>query len=101
MYVIFSINKIRAEYLDEFLREVKVHARNSNAEPGCVRYDVLQDVTDPQTVCLHEVFRDESAFAEHQAAGYYKDWMARSKDWRHSEQRIRHVLDYVFRTEDG
>ncbi len=101
MYVIFSINKIRAEHLDQFLREVKVHAKNSNTEAGCLRYDVLQDVNDPQTVCLHEVFLDEATFAEHQAAGYYKEWMERSKNWRHCEQRIRHVLNYISRTEDA
>ncbi len=80
MYVIFSINKIRAEHLDQFLREVKVHAKNSNPEAGCLRYDVLQDVNDPQTVCLHEVFLDEGAFEQHQAAGYYQDWMERSRN---------------------
>ena len=101
MHVIFSINKIRAEHLDQFLREVKVHAKHSNGEAGCLRYDVLQDVDDPQTVCLREVFLDEGAFAQHQAAGYYKEWMEPSKNWRHSEQRIRHVLNYVFRTEDA
>jgi autoinducer 2-degrading protein len=101
MYVVFSINRIRAEHLGEFLEQVRVHARNSNAEPGCVRYDVLQDLQDPQTVCLHEVFVDEAAFDAHQAAGYYKEWMERSKGWRHNEQRIRHVLDYVYRAEEG
>ncbi|MDA0799538.1 MAG: putative quinol monooxygenase [Chloroflexi bacterium] len=101
MYIVFSTNKIKAEHLDEFLAQVRVHAANSNAEPGCVRYDVMQDTTDPQTVCLQEVFLNEDAFHAHQANDFYKDWMARSKDWRHAEYRVRHVLDYVFRSEDG
>ena len=96
MYVIYSINKIRAEHLEEFVEQVRAHARNSSAEPGCLRYEVLQDVDDPQTVCLHEVFEDESAFAAHQAADYYRAWMDRLRDWRHDEQRVRHVLDYVY-----
>ena len=99
MYVVFSINKIKAEHLDEFLSQVRVHAANSGAEPGCVRYDVMQGLDDPQTVCLHEVFEDEAAFLAHQAYDYYKEWMVRSKDWRHAEHRIRHVLDYVFESE--
>jgi quinol monooxygenase YgiN len=101
MYIVFSTNKIKAEHLDEFLSQVRIHAANSNAEPGCVRYDVMQDTTDPQTVCLNEVFLNEDAFHAHQANDFYKDWMARSKDWRHAEYRVRHVLDYVFRSEDG
>lgn len=99
MYVIFSINRVRAEHLDEFLAGVREHARNSNREPGCERYEVLQGRDDPQIVCLYEVFEDEAAFARHQAADYYQDWMARSRDWRHGEERIRHVLDYVCRPE--
>jgi len=96
MYVVFSINRIRPEHLDAFLAGVKHHAANSAAEPGCVRYEVLQDTADPHVVCLHEVFRNEAAFVAHQSYAFYKDWMARSRDWRFSEQRIRHVLDYVY-----
>lgn len=101
MYIVFSTNKIKAEHLDEFLSQVRIHAANSNAELGCVRYDVMQDTTDPQTICLQEVFADEDAFRAHQANDFYKDWMARSRKWRHAEFRTRHVLDYVFRSEDG
>jgi len=97
MYVVFSINRVRAEHLDEFLAGVREHARNSNAEAGCERYEVLQGREDPQIVCLYEVFRDEAAFEEHRKAAYYEDWMERSRNWRHQEERIRHVLDYAYR----
>jgi (4S)-4-hydroxy-5-phosphonooxypentane-2,3-dione isomerase len=100
MYVIFNIIKVREEHLEKFLKGVYQHARNSSSEPGCVRYEVLQDVADPQTVCLYEVFRDEAAFKNHQTYDYYKEWMAKSKEWRHSENRIRHVLDYIYGPED-
>ena len=96
MYVIFSTNKIRAEHLDEFVEQVRVHARNSNEEPGCLRFEVLQDASDPQTICLHEVFEDEAAFNAHQTHAYYREWMDRSREWRHAEQHVRHVLDYVY-----
>lgn len=95
MYVIFSINKIKAEHLDAFVRNVSLHARKSNSEPGCVRYEVLADTSDPHTICLHEVFVDEAAFHAHMTAPYYVEWMQMSKDWRHSEQRIRHVLRFL------
>ena len=96
MYVIFNIIKVKQEHLDEFVTGVKQHARHSGAEPGCVRYEVLQDVSNPQIVCLYEVFIDESAFKEHQTYDYYKAWMENSREWRHSENRTRHVLDYLY-----
>ena len=39
---------------------------------------------------------NEAAFRQHLTYDFYKAWMARSKDWRHSENRIRHVLDFVY-----
>ena len=47
MYVVFSINKIKAPHLDDFVRNVRLHAGRSNREPGCVRYEVLEDTADP------------------------------------------------------
>ncbi len=101
MYVIFNIIKVRQEYLDQFLTGVYQHARNSSAEPGCVRYEVMQDVIDPQTVCLYEVFHNEAAFREHLTCDHYKAWMANSKEWRHSEDCTRHVLDYIYGPEQA
>jgi quinol monooxygenase YgiN len=60
---------------------------------------VLQDTSDPQIVCLYEVFRDEAAFREHLTYDHYKKWMEISKDWRHGENRIRHVLDYIYESD--
>ena len=57
---------------------------------------MLQDVDNPTTICLHEVFRNEAAFATHQAAEYYRRWMDMSADWREPGARVRHVLDYVY-----
>lgn len=101
MYIIFNIIKVKHECLEQFLNGVYRHARNSSAEPGCERYEVLQDTSDPQIVCLYEVFRDEAAFREHLTYDYYKEWMENSRNWRHSENRIRHVLDYVYGPEDS
>lgn len=101
MYVIFNIIRVKQQYLDQFLKGVFLHARNSSQEPGCIRYEVMQDKNDPQIVCLYEVFRDEVAFNEHRTYDYYKHWMESSRDWRHSEQRTRHVLDYIYGPEQA
>ena len=95
MYVVFSINKIKAPHLDDFVRNVRLHAGRSNRESGCVRYEVLEDTADPQTICLYEVFVDEAAFHAHVRAPYYLEWMQMSKEWRHREQRTRHVLKFL------
>ena len=96
MYVVFSINNVRSEHLDDFVKYVRIHAHKSNSEPGCVRYEVLEDTSDPQTICLYEVFADEAAFSEHLTSPHYAEWMQMSREWRHGEQRVRHVLNFIY-----
>jgi quinol monooxygenase YgiN len=62
-------------------------ARGSvNDEPGCYRFDVLQDSDDPNTIYLYEVYRDRAAFEEHQKAPHYLRWRDTVKDWYASPQ---------------
>ena len=95
MYVIVGRHKILPEHLAEYIENVKLHARNSNAEPGCVRYEVLQDEDDPTLFNLFEVFDDEAAFHAHQAAERYSWWMEISRPWRDGGPLYRHVMHFV------
>ena len=95
MYVILGTIKVRVEHLAEFLVHVRTHATASAREPGCVRYDVLQDVDDPQTICLYEVFRSEEALDVHHQQDYYKAWMTMSRGWREQSTYSRRVLRNV------
>ena len=95
MYVIMGLHKILPERLEEYLANIAVHARNSSAEPGCVRYEVLQDDDDPTTVCLFEVFEDEAALAAHRKTEQYKWWMDLSREWRDQNALRRHAMRYV------
>jgi quinol monooxygenase YgiN len=95
MYVVLGLHKILPECLDDYLTNVRRHAANSSGEPGCVRFEVLQDQDDPTTICLLEVFVDESALEAHHGAPHYGWWMDASRDWRDGPIRERHVMDFV------
>lgn len=92
MYVILGTIKVKGEHLEEFIHHVRQHARHSEQEPGCVRFEVLQDVEDPQTICLYEAFISEADLEVHRAQDYYKRWMAMSRDWRDRSSYSRRVL---------
>jgi autoinducer 2-degrading protein len=96
MYVVLGTIKVKAEHLAEFIDNVREHAANSRREAGCVRYDVLQDLDDPQTICLYEVFRSEADVDTHHQQDYYKRWMALSSNWRDSSSYRRRVLKNVY-----
>lgn len=95
MHIVLGIIKVKPQHLDEFLENVCRHAANSLLEPGCVRYDVLQDQNDPTTVCLYEMFRSEADLDFHHAQDYYTAWMAASRDWRDGSSYTRRVLRNV------
>lgn len=92
MHVILGTIKVKAEHLEDFLAHVRVHARHSRLEAGCVRFEVLQDTEDPQTICLLEVFRSEDDLRVHREQGYYRQWMEMSRDWRDLARSSRRVL---------
>ena len=101
MLAILGIIKVKPEHLQEFVAEVRQHAQRSVREPGCLRFDVLQDQADPHTICLYEVFRDESDLDSHRRQDYYRRWMAASRDWRDHAAYSRRVLTTIHPTDDA
>lgn len=95
MYAILNTIRVLPEHLDEFLANARQHAGNSLTEPGCMRFDVLQDRQDPCTVCLYEVFRSEADLDAHRTHDYYKRWMTMSRAWRDVAAGTRRVLSNV------
>jgi (4S)-4-hydroxy-5-phosphonooxypentane-2,3-dione isomerase len=48
--------KIKPGYRDAFVESLMGDARGSvNDEPGCLRFDALQDTADPNCILLYEV----------------------------------------------
>jgi len=92
MYVVLGTIRVKPARLTEFVARVTEHAARSLREPGCVRYDVLQDAGDPATICLYEVFLSEAHLHVHHAQDYYREWMAVSRDWRDHSTYSRRVL---------
>jgi HTH-type transcriptional regulator, repressor for puuD len=68
--------RVKPEMTDRFLEAIEDNARASNDdEPGCVRFDVYRDDDDPDHYLLHELYRDEAAFADgHRKAPHFRRW---------------------------
>jgi autoinducer 2-degrading protein len=93
--------KIKAGYRDQFVEALMSDAKGSvNNEPGCLRFDVLQDGEDPNRIYLYEVYKDEKALEAHRAAPHFTKWRETVKDWFDGEP-MRHVCSTVFPTEDA
>jgi (4S)-4-hydroxy-5-phosphonooxypentane-2,3-dione isomerase len=66
--------RIRPERIGDFLAATVINARASLAEPGVLRFDVLQDQADPAHAVLVEVYRDDEASAAHKLTPHYATW---------------------------
>ena len=83
MFALFVTVKIKPGHRDEFLEATMGDAIGSNNdEPGCLRFDVLADNNDPNTVYLYEVYRDREAWeVAHRAPPHYTKWREPVSDW--------------------
>jgi autoinducer 2-degrading protein len=74
MLVVHVHARVRPEQVENFLAATLVNARASLAEPGVLRFDVIQDQADPAHVVLVEVYRDADAPAAHKLTPHYAAW---------------------------
>ena len=74
MLVVHVHVRVRPGQVEEFLAATLVNARASLAEPGVLRFDVIQDEADPAHVVLVEVYRDADASAAHKLTPHYAAW---------------------------
>src|SRR5712671_3119432 len=74
MLVVHVHVRVRPELVADFLDATLINARASLAEPGVLRFDVIQDQADPAHVVLTEVYRDEQAPAAHKLTPHYAAW---------------------------
>lgn len=69
--------RVKPDARDRFLKAIEVDALGSERdEPGCMRFNVLQDGQDPNVYYFYEVYRDEAALEAHRAAPHYAVWRA-------------------------
>ena len=81
MHIIMVRFKVKPDKVSDFLRESVQDARGSVlTEPGCRRFDVIQDNTDPAMVAFCEVYDNAAAFEDHKTRPHFKTWAANTKD---------------------
>ena len=61
--------------LDEFTAAIRENAERSFAdEPGCLYFDVTQNVADDHHFIFYELYSDEAAVAAHRATSHFAAW---------------------------
>ena len=93
--------QIQPEHREAFMESMLDDARGSNNdEPGCLRFDVLQDSEDPNKIHLYEVYKDQAAVDAHRQAPHFTKWRETVQEWFAAET-IRRVATPVFPPEQS
>ena len=88
--------QIKPEHREAFMEAMLDDARGSvQNEPGCLRFDVIQDAEDPNRIHLYEVYRDQAAIEAHRQAPHYTKWRETVKDW-HAAEPVRRMGSHAF-----
>jgi len=81
MHVLIVQFQIKPEFLEKFIEAVLEDAHDSNFnEPGCLRFDAVQDLEDPNKFYLYEVYKDAVAFEAHRGMPHFKKYAETTKD---------------------
>ena len=82
MYGIIAAIDIKPEFKQKFMLSMLDDARGSaTREPGCLRFDVLQDANDHHRIYLMEEYIDEGAFRAHTRQPHFTKWRDTVKEW--------------------
>ena len=101
MFAIFVTINIKPDQADAF-REASFGDANGSIrdEPGCFRFDILQDGENPNRFYLYEVYKDPAAFQAHLVASHFKTWRSAVTDmFDGNPERIE--MSTVFPTDAG
>ena len=83
MRVLVVKSQLKPEHREQFMKASLGDAQGANHdEPGCLRFDVIQDEEDPNVIYFYEVYIDDAAFEEHLKSPHFILWRDTVKaDW--------------------
>jgi (4S)-4-hydroxy-5-phosphonooxypentane-2,3-dione isomerase len=82
MVILHVTIQVKSEHVSEFVEVVRHDAEHSETdEPGCLRFDVIQDRDDSNRFYFYEVYRDEAALEAHRQTPHFKLYAEKVQPW--------------------
>jgi autoinducer 2-degrading protein len=81
MIVTFVHVWVKKEYIEPFIKASVSNHNESVKEPGNLRFDFLQDASDPTKFVLYEAYESDEAAAAHKTTPHYLKWRETVADW--------------------
>lgn len=80
MLIIHCHVLVKPDRVDDFIAVSTANATESVKEPGCRRFDVIQQLDDPTRFVLVEEYDAQSDLDFHKTQQHYLDWRAAMED---------------------
>ncbi len=81
MIVTFVHIWIKPEHLQEFINASLENHQHSIWEEGNLRFDILQDASDPAKFVYYEAYESEEAAKAHKETPHYRKWKETVSGW--------------------
>ncbi len=65
---------VNSDRIADFIEATRLNHEQSIKEPGNLRFDVLQDDSDPSKFILYEVYATQEAVNAHKETPHYLQW---------------------------
>ena len=72
---------VKPDHIDDFIKATTPNHFGSVAEPGNLRFDLLQDQADPSHFLLYEAYQSQEEAAAHKETEHYQTWRSTVAEW--------------------
>ena len=100
MFIVHVHVRVQPDQVEKFIEATRDNASNSVQEPGCARFDVVQQADDPTRFVLAEAYYTEQDAASHKTTVHYARWRT-AVDSIMAETRYSIKYANVFPGDDG
>lgn len=99
MYIVHVHVKVKPESIQDFSNASFENASNSILEPGVIRFDVIQEIENPEQFVLVEVYKTVEDAGKHKETAHYLKWRDRVAEMM-AQPRVGIKYSNIFPTEN-
>jgi len=86
---------VKPEFRLPFIEATRQNHEQSIREPGNLRFDILQDLQDPNKFVFYEAYSSEQDVAAHKETTHYQKWRDTVADWMaQPREGVKHNMLY-------
>ncbi|BBQ53727.1 putative quinol monooxygenase [Aeromonas veronii] len=79
--IVIAQLEARPEYAEQFRAALEPLIAATLLEKGCQRYQLHQDLDNPNSWMLYEVWESEAALTAHQGLPHFTEFVAKAEPW--------------------